>query len=1546
MSLSPEERSWIWKLDITQCREVLDQLQITHEGVNNIVSLRGMLAKYLPEKNKVPEFREIIKQLGADITLQHDKLTLKRWVVSLEEEECISYLREKKLLVTGNLAELRQRFSRFLTELSCELVKPYLELARCYVESLVHRSLQENDEKFEVLLAPEPVQTIPVETVTSHGHGNQVSDSDDVNSQDREPNHEGENILIQRQRIEQAHNQGNISRHQPLAFSSPNRSNLLYRNPNISKGDLMDKVRKWQIKFNGSGKPQEAMIFLESIEQNARNYEIPKDLLPELITECLTDKASEWFRNNKEDWSTWDQFTESFKVFFIPNRARTQLENEVHRFYQNNQTIRDYALSMQSLMRFIPDFSKKRQLDWIYQNLHPEYKTYIRPNDFTSLVQLIALGEEFERNQMEVKRLSSRFPRKTFLVEEENAEDIYDRKTHCWNCGKIGHMMRNCKEPKKLVCSYCRRENVATSKCNCTGARRHRTYMKTNQRPDKKPSVTSLLESNSKTCDCGKQSTEVETDELQNGNNTSMSQITEAFCVNIDPRPHINISIYGKQFSALLDTGATSSYINSATAKFIEAQGIIPRHISAKTTLANGTSSELSSVYWIEMICDGVFISHDLMRLDGMSCDVLFGVDILQKLSYNLQQNRTMLSYQLCSIVDRSHLSAEEENKLNNLIQLELTKFENLPQTSSAGIHVIKMKTDTPFRQRYYPRNPCMKEVINVQIDELLSSGQIEKSDSPYSSPLVLVRKKDGSWRMCVDFRQLNEKSEQDAYPMPHIQPILNRLRTSKYISTIDLKNGYWQIPIREDCRKFTAFAVPGRGLFQWKVMPFGLHSAPATFQRILDQVISHDLEEFAIAYLDDIVIFSESFEEHLIHLTQVFERLLQAQLRINTTKSRFCKHELQYLGHIIGNGGIKTDPEKIRAIKEYATPSSVKEVRRFVAMASWYRNFIPNFSEIVAPLTQLTHKNEMSRKFLWTDNHQLSFDALKNKMISTPVLSCPDFSIPFLLQTDASDIGLGAVLFQRENDQEKIISFSSRKLTDREQKYSTTEKECLAIVWAIQKHQQYLEGYEFTVITDHIALKWLLKIENPKGRLARWIMQLQQYKFLVEYRKGNQNVVPDALSRSPVDSKNDPELEFTAIVDIPKKQTSLACKWYNKKFEEVTKYPEKNPDFTIMNEHLFRHSANADLTEDSWKLCVSKPLREKVLNENHSEPTAGHLGTRKTVARIGKNYYWPGMSRDISKFISKCKVCLEYKVPQIKPAGYMHTLHPEHPWEVVCIDFVGPLPRSTKGCKYILVAQDKLTKWVELKCLSTPTTSSVKNMLRNQIFSKFGWPRIIISDNGSQFTSTAFKTFLSEQGICHQYTPKYSPQCNAVERTNRVIKTMIASFTRNKSHRKWDEFIPEIEFAYNTSHHEATGFSPSQLNFGRELKQPKTVVDECGVKLQRSDKSEELSMKIAETIELARQNLKKASATQSKYYNLRRRSWFPEIGDEVYTKEHQISSAPEAFNAKLAAKFSGPFKIIDFVSPTVVRILECQNLKAKPITVHIKDLKQIPESK
>ncbi|KAL7726226.1 hypothetical protein ACLKA6_001630 [Drosophila palustris] len=426
---------------------------------------------------------------------------------------------------------------------------------------------------------------------------------------------------------------------------------------------------------------------------------------------------------------------------------------------------------------------------------------------------------------------------------------------------------------------------------------------------------------------------------------------------------------------------------------------------------------------------------------------------------------------------------------------------------------------------------------------------------------------------MCIDYRQLNANSIPDAYPLPRIHHILERLRNARYISTLDLKSGYWQIPMARGSREYTAFTVPGRGLFHWKVMPFGLHSAPATFQRALDSVIGPDMEPYAFAYLDDIIVSGASLEEHVRNLGEVLRRLRQANLRLNRAKCKFFRRSLVYLGHVISGEGIHTDPDKIAAVRELQPPTTCRELRRCLGIASWYRRFVPNFADIVQPMSLLLKKGQ---NLDWKPEQQAAFEELKARLTEAPVLACPDFSEKFVLQTDASDCGLGAVLTEQHQGAERV-AYVSRRLVKAEENYSATEKECLAIVWAIRKLRCYLEGYRFDVVTDHLALKWLNSIDNPTGRIARWALELQQYQFDIHYRRGKQNIVADALSRQPLE----------VILQMAQEEEPN-CKWITRLTKRILEAPDRFPDFTIEGSQVYRHLGHRPEEEDyvPWKLC------------------------------------------------------------------------------------------------------------------------------------------------------------------------------------------------------------------------------------------------------------------------------------------------------------------------------------------------------------------------
>ena len=458
-----------------------------------------------------------------------------------------------------------------------------------------------------------------------------------------------------------------------------------------------------------------------------------------------------------------------------------------------------------------------------------------------------------------------------------------------------------------------------------------------------------------------------------------------------------------------------------------------------------------------------------------------------------------------------SQLNLKQRQELEELLYEYREVMKNKPGKTTIVEHAIDTGSATPVRLPPYRLPHAYKDAVYKEIQDMLQAGMIEPSTSCWASPIVPVRKKDGSIRLCVDYRRLNSVSKHDAYPMPRIDDIIDRVGGAKYISALDLTRGYWQVPMSAADRHKTAFTTP-MGLFQFTVMPFGLSGAPATFQRMMDQILN-GLQKFSSAYLDDVVVFSDTWEEHLKHLRNILERLRSAGLTAKLTKCQFGMAECRYLGHIVGSGVVRPEYDKIRAVRTFQVPRTKKEVRTFLGITGYYRKFIQGYAATAAPLTDLT-KKASPNLITWTDECQVAFQKLKDALCTAPVLRSPNFDLPFILQTDASDRGVAAVLSQTEQDEEHPIAYFSKKLLPREQKYSTIEKECLAIKLGMQAFRVYLLGRVFSVQTDHRALEWLNQLKDSNYRLSRWSLALQPFQFKVIHRAGQSNGNADALSR------------------------------------------------------------------------------------------------------------------------------------------------------------------------------------------------------------------------------------------------------------------------------------------------------------------------------------------------------------------------------------------------------------------------------------------------
>lgn len=888
-----------------------------------------------------------------------------------------------------------------------------------------------------------------------------------------------------------------------------------------------------------------------------------------------------------------------------------------------------------------------------------------------------------------------------------------------------------------------------------------------------------------------------------------------------------------------------------------------------------------------------------------------------------------------------SIMSLEQREELKQFLSSNEDVFKSNGYPSTQAEHCIDTQGHHPISVPPYRLSNVRKELLRTEIDNMLKEGVIEACASPWAAPVVLVPKPDGGTRVCIDYRRLNAITVSDAYPIPRIDDLLHEAKPTPFMSTLDLKSGYWQIKVRKEDQEKTAFITPF-GIFQFKRMPFGLKNAPATFQRLIDR-FKVSLENLKmLAYLDDLVIFSTSFEHHLSDLKDVFQRMREYNLTVNGKKCRFCCSSIKYLGHFITPEGLKVDPDKTAAISNLPTPTNLRHLVSFLQTCSWYRRFIENFSAIAEPLTKLSKKNV---QWEWTEKQDTAYKELKHRLTSTPVLRQADTSKPYIIKTDASNYALGAVLVQGEGQEEHPVEYASRLLKPAEKNYTTTEREALAVVWAISKFRGYIEGLPITVITDHQALKWLMNLKSPSGRLARWALQLQVHDITIKYAPGRTNVVADALSRPPCTENMVKDCGICSFtVDIPvrspaeirKEQLSdQSIQRIINALEEATKTEDavywSNKGYIMNNGLLYRYSHDSDF--DDAQIVVPEHEWANILAAYHDDPRAGHYGVDKTYKRITKRYFWKGMRKYIESYIRNCLPCQRYKPNNMKPAGLLQTTAINKRFEIVSFDLFGPLPPSIDEKTWIFIVEDVATRWVELFALEVATAENCGKILLNEIFLRYGIPRRLISDNGPQFVSAVMQQITCCLNIKQGYTPVYHPEANPVERRNRDLKTQLAILVE-ENHRNWPEQLPSIRFAMNSAVCASTEHSPAFLTFGRELRTADDATHDLREIVQSENFVPEITPKllqIADTLKRVKEAQEGKEETRKQYVDQYRRSspvYAP--GDLVLTTLHPISKAAQGVSAKFMPRRDGPYIIVQQHGPTSYQIA----LPATPDTV------------
>lgn len=952
------------------------------------------------------------------------------------------------------------------------------------------------------------------------------------------------------------------------------------------------------------------------------------------------------------------------------------------------------------------------------------------------------------------------------------------------------------------------------------------------------------------------------------------------FKLQNDPRPHLKIRVFDMEVVGLMDSGATCTLLGEGSETVLAKFKLLPRTSRELVRVADGDYQESCGIVDIPYTFNGITRVIPTLIVPRICTFLTLGMDFWNVFGFTPALINSMeLSSDITSFI---FINEEEQRRLGEVVKTFLITTEDFFGCTQVLKHKIDTGSASPVRRNPRPVPYHLMSNIDKELNRLTNTRKVirECPESPWLNPIQPVLKKSGEVRLCLDARWLNQVTVRDSYALPHIEGIIGRLEEFKFLSSIDLSDAFLQIPLDESSQLKTAFAIPGRKMYCYTRMPFGLMNSPMTMARLMNMVIGTDLEPQVFCFLDDIIIATNDFDSHIEMLSQVSNRLRNANLSINLDKSKFCAERLEYLGYVLSPKGIGTNEYKIGAILHFPVPMSVTQLRQFLGMVGWFRRFIPHFASIAKPLTDLLKGSP--RRIVWNDKAEQSFTELKNLLTSAPILKLPDYSQPFTVRSDASDVGAGGILLQGSGDDERIICYISKKFTLAEQNYTTTEKEAYAALICLRRFAPFLLYKKFRLESDHSALLWILRQKEAKGRIGRWIIEFQQYEFDLVHRPGREMVVPDALSRN--------------VSSVMVEQDE----WYNKLFADVSQNAAKFPEYKVDGNNLFKYckvKTPFKTTSFKWKLCVPKSDRKDLLNRYHDHPTSSHFGFFKTYRKISSRYFWPTMRTDVRNYIRNCEVCKSTKSPNVPLSPPMGShVSVSRPWEYISLDFVGPLTKSSEGYRQLLVIVDKCTKFVLLYPLRNSTTNSLVKVLSQHVFPIFGVPKIIFSDNGPAFISNSFKEFIQGLNVTHWATPAYSPQSNPTERTNRTIITAIRAYI-SKKHNDWPKYLPEIGMAIRSSVHDGTQYTPYFLNFGQEM-----IVDGNEYAVVGANKQLSLEERL-DALELGRGDaklrLKKAHEDSKRIYDLRARPKKFSVGEIVYRRPFVLSDATKGVQAK-----------------------------------------------
>jgi hypothetical protein len=1090
---------------------------------------------------------------------------------------------------------------------------------------------------------------------------------------------------------------------------------------------------------------------------------------------------------------------------------------------------------------------------------------------------------------------------------------------------------------------------------------------------------------------------ELYTDEITPIEPINLNRIKLNTCISVR-NALIPVTIEKNVIMALTDSGANRSFVNSK----LTTQARLCKNVIVE--LADGSTRVCNQEAVLHCGIGGKTVTLAFLILDGLNCDCIIGLDIQaalditiharqncvkiagEKINFlpkkiahklakamtkscanrfrDLMENPEILEARRLDLqrrIDARKSTSENEDTPRNKCRFDLTLAENElaaarkfvdSQTScftskekplghiTGTFHRVQ-PTGKPFKMKIKPISPTMLKEQKKQIENMLKHGVIKPSNSDWAMTPCFAPKPDGTWRFCVNFKPINNRCLGDCYPLPRAPDLLEIFQGCNYFSKLDAAMGYWQLPIHPDDTKYCSF-ICQEGQFEFVRMPFGLMNAPSTFQRLNDRVLAPYLRKTCVVYLDDVIVYSRTFDEHVQHLTEVMTVMAESGQLLRPEKCDFFMKNCEYLGHTVGGGGIKMSDDKYTKILTFPIPQNRKQLKRFLGIVSYYRKFVKNLALLAKPLRELEH----NETYEWTEECKTAFDLILKKFNENAVLAHPDYTKEFVIECDASDAGVGAILMQQHKMPDgssalRPVFFASRALTKGEKKWPPREQEGLAIVWALQQFRHHILGNHFTVYSDHQSLEWLM---NAKvGKLARWALILAEYEpFIIKYKSGKQNKAADALSRIYEETELLPEIATCAVAnteeilerestpDEPMRLTETVERWISdQKALTPTRahlYQQQREDIHCLqrlgNLNKYRYHVVVDgllgvsVDGTRFKPILPKSMINDIVKAFHTSAYTTHLGTKRTMQKIASVFIIPKLRKKCKDVIKTCELCMARKTP-LQKVGWLASKPATKMWSQVAMDFAGPYPESSNGRKYVLVMIDQFSKYVEIVATERNDAATVLSAFNERIICRHGCPERLLTDNHRQFKNLALDAVCHAFGCFKSYCSKYYPQGDGhVERFMRNMNDTL-SILCDGSMADWDHYIPGVQFAYNTTVHSVTGITPFFLNHMREPRFPH--MEDYSAALEGKRKTQaptQYARKLRNIITNVRTKAKNAIArawlVSAKAYNKNRTAVRIKLGDHVLIRMTPALRNEADVHGKLPLRWSKPMLVTE----------------------------------